>query len=295
MTAIGTIAATGKRVGLSDGRALGYAEYGDPNGAPVLYFHGTPSSRLERHPDERIARELGARVINVERPGYGLSDFQPGRRIVHWPADVAAFADALGLERFAVVGYSGGGPYAAACAYAIPQRLTAVALVSSLAPIISRAVTDGMLGLDRAMLFLNRALPWTVQWALYGVAAGVFALGPQGSVRSLARVLPEPDRSIIQRPEMARMMTEAAKGAFACGSRGYAWDDRLFSRAWDFKPEEIAMPVQLWHGERDALVPQAMGRALAAAIPQCRAEFVPGAGHMLLFERWRDILAALLA
>jgi pimeloyl-ACP methyl ester carboxylesterase len=295
MTAIRAPVAVGKRVELAGGRALGYAEYGEPGGTPVLYFHGTPSSRLERQPDEGIARGLGARIIAVERPGYGLSDFHPGRRMLDWPADVAAFADVLGLGRFAAIGYSGGGPYAAACAYATPERLTSVALVSSPSPASIPGVFAGIHPLDRMIYALNRIVPWPAQRLLYSLGAGVVAIRPRRAVGSLARVASEPDRSVIRRPEIAAMLAEAATGAFAQGSRGYAWDDRLFSQPWGFRLEEITMPVQLWQGERDVLVPPAMGHALAGAIPRCEATFVPDTGHMLIFERWRDILAALLA
>jgi pimeloyl-ACP methyl ester carboxylesterase len=296
MTAIRAITvAAGRRIKLPDGRALGFAEYGDPQGTPVLYFHGTPSSRLERHPDEEIARRLGARVINVERPGYGLSDFQTGRRFLDWPKDVAALVEALGLKRFAVIGYSGGGPYAAACAYAMPERLTAVALVSSPSEISRRGIFAGMAPLDHALMVLNLVLPWTVQRLLYGAGVRLFALGPRRTLGSLGRTLPEPDRTTIRQPEIESMMVEAAAGAFAQGSRGYAWDDRLFSQPWGFRTEEIAIPVQLWQGERDVMVPPAMGRALAGAIPRCEATFVPGAGHLMIFERWHDILMRLLA
>jgi pimeloyl-ACP methyl ester carboxylesterase len=296
MTAIRvSTVATGWCLELADGRALGFAEYGDPQGSPVLYFHGTPSSRLERHPNEEVARRLGARVINVERPGYGLSDFQVGRRFLDWPKDVGALADALGLERFAVIGYSGGGPYAAACAYAMPGRLSAVALVSSPSEISRRGVFSGMAPLDHAVFALDRVLPWTAQLLLYAAGVRLFALGPRRTLGSLARTLPEPDRTTIRRPEIQAMMVEAAAGAFAQGSKGYAWDDRLFSRPWGFRPEEIAMPVQLWQGESDVLVPPAMGRALAAAIPHCEATFVPEAGHLMIYERWPEILMRLLA
>ncbi len=298
MTAIRAAAATvaaGRRVELQDGRALGFAEYGDPQGTPVLYFHGTPSSRLERHPNEDIARRLGARVISVERPGYGLSDFQAGRQLLDWPKDVAALADTLGLERFAVIGYSGGGPYAAACAYAMPERLSAVTLVSSPAEISRPGVFAGMARLDHAVFAVNRMLPWTAQRLLYAAGVRLFAMEPRRTLGSLARTLPEPDRTMIRQPEILAMLMEAAAGAFAQGSRGYAWDDRLFSLPWGFRPEEIAMPVQLWQGERDVMVPPAMGRALAAAIPQCEATLVPGAGHLLIYERWPDILMRLLA
>jgi pimeloyl-ACP methyl ester carboxylesterase len=111
----------GDRVNLPDGRSLGYAEYGDPSGKPVLFFPGTPSSRL-LHPPEGPTASLGARLIVVERPGFGLSDFQPGRTLLDWPDDVVALADALDIERFAVAGLSAGGPYVATEAVAVARE-----------------------------------------------------------------------------------------------------------------------------------------------------------------------------
>ena len=126
--------ASDSQIRLGDGRRMGFAQYGDPAGRPLFFFQGTPSSRL-LHPDQTITRSLGVRHIQLDRPGFGLSDFQPGRTLLDWPDDVAKVADRLGIERFAVVGVSGGGPYVAACAYRIPQRLTAAAMVGSVAPL----------------------------------------------------------------------------------------------------------------------------------------------------------------
>ncbi len=106
---------------LRDGRVLGYAEYGNPNGKPVFFFHGLPGSRRQRHPDNSIARELDARIVTIDRPGYGLSDFQPDRRLLDWPDDVAQLADALNIDQFAAIGLSGGGPYLLSCAYMMPD------------------------------------------------------------------------------------------------------------------------------------------------------------------------------
>ncbi len=108
---------------LRDGRRLGYVDYGDPAGRPVLLFPGVPGSRLQGHPDRSIAGALGVRLIGVDRPGYGLSDDKRGRTLLDWPDDVVTLADHLGLERFALLSISGGGAYAAACAWKIPERL----------------------------------------------------------------------------------------------------------------------------------------------------------------------------
>ena len=108
-----------KQFTLPDGRSLGYAAYGDPQGKPLFFFHGFPSSRLEAQFTEGVAGRLGARIIAIDRPGFGRSDFKKERRIRDWPDDVLALADALGIDRFAVLGVSGGGPYAAACAHVL--------------------------------------------------------------------------------------------------------------------------------------------------------------------------------
>ena len=144
---------------LLDGRRLAYAEYGDPQGKPVFFFHGTPGSRLFHHPDASVAASAGARIIAVDRPGFGRSDFKPGRTLLDWPNDVVQLADALDIQRFAVMGYSGGGPYAAVCASSIPERLTAAGLVSSIAPLDTPQITRGMQGIGHMFFSLDRHLP----------------------------------------------------------------------------------------------------------------------------------------
>src|SRR3954465_14232198 len=124
-----------RTIRLRDGRRLGYAEWGGLGGPPVLYFHGWPGSRLEGRLADEAARGEGVRLIALDRPGMGLSDYQPRRRLVDWPDDVLQLATALGLERFAVLGISGGGPYAAVCAWKLPEQLTRAEIVSSLAPL----------------------------------------------------------------------------------------------------------------------------------------------------------------
>ena len=119
-----------KRIELSDGRYLAISEYGAPGGEPVFFFHGWPGARLQGQLADEPAKKLNIRFISPDRPGFGLSDFQPGRSILDWPKDILDLADSLGLDQFAVLGLSGGAPYALACAYAIPEQLTAVGIIS---------------------------------------------------------------------------------------------------------------------------------------------------------------------
>ncbi|MEA2473204.1 MAG: hypothetical protein QOE06_1119, partial [Thermoleophilaceae bacterium] len=145
---------------LGDGRRLAYEQFGDPGGEPLVFLHGWGDSRLTRHPDDSIARALGVRLITVDRPGAGGSDFQPGRRLLDWPADVAALADSLGIRRFAVLGWSGAGPHAAACAHALPERVTRLGIACGFAPIERREHARGLPRDLRLGLPLLRRAPW---------------------------------------------------------------------------------------------------------------------------------------
>ena len=153
----------GKQIRLADGRQLGYAEYGDPQGKPIFHFHGWVSSRLEFGHNHDIANTLGARVISVDRTGVGLSDSQPGRRILDWPNDIAQLADALGIDRFAVSGWSFGGPYAAVCAYKIPHRLTTAGIIAGIAPLNRPGATQGMMRPGRLILGIGKKAPWILR------------------------------------------------------------------------------------------------------------------------------------
>lgn len=277
---------------LRDGRLLSYARYGDPEGRPGFFFHGFPGSRLEAGPGAEAAARLGLRIFALERPGFGLSDFKPGRSILDWPDDVVEAADQLGIDRFPIMGLSGGGPYAAACAYKIPDRLTGMALVSSVAPFGASGTTDGMSRLYRFTFGLAGRLTWTTGPAMWWMGRQV-RRNPDRVLDRTSAGLPEFDREIMARPEVRSMLREDLMEAFRQGSRGAAWELALLARPWGFRLEDIAMEVHLWQGEADVNVPVAMGRYLAGAIPNCRARFYPGEGHLLAVHRMEEIQAVL--
>jgi pimeloyl-ACP methyl ester carboxylesterase len=271
---------------LADGRRLGYDEYGCENGKPLFYFHGTPSSRKDWRTlgNEGLPEKLGVRVISADRPGMGLSDFQPGRRIGDWPADVAALADALGIERFAVLGYSGGGPYVAACALKIPQRLNAAGIAAGEGPADQPGIYDGIN--PQALQFMVLAREKPLQFRLmWGMVSTVARYAP----RLLARRggfftgLPEADKAVtLKHPELAQALYAAMIESVHGGTRGPQWDAALAVSPWDFPIDRIAVTVHLWQGECDLNVPSATGRHLARTIPRCQATFLPGEGHVSL-------------
>lgn len=275
---------------LRDGRTLGYAEYGDPVGKPVFLFHGFPGSRLEAAWGHDAAANRGARLIGIDRPGYGLSEYNPGRTFLDWPGDVVELAAALGLERFAVAGISGGGPYAAACAYAIPRRLTRACIVSGLGPLDAPGATDGMCGQSRILYALGRYASWLGGLAIRAMERA--ARNP--SVRFVDRMaasMPEPDRAILREPGVGAILLADVREAFLQGARGGIHELRMYTRPWRFRLEDIAMPVHLWQGSVDRRVPPSMGRYQASAIPDCHATFLEGEGHFLGIAHIGEILA----
>ncbi len=283
----------GRTLRLRDGRFLGYAEYGDPQGKPLFYFHGFPGSRLEARLAHDAAKAGGVRVISLDRPGMGLSDFQRGRRFTDWPEDVVQASDAQGIGRFAVMGLSGGGPYVAVCALKLPQRLTAAGIISGVAPLDSPGATAGMSRQNRLIFGLGRRLPWLARpmWWLARQASR----DPDRLLNQIRRSAAEPDKAILDRPQVRAIYKADLQEAFRRGSRGLAHELVVYSRPWGFRLEDITMPVHLWQGEADANVPVSMGRYQASAIPNCRATFYPGEGHLMSIDRMEEILAALLS
>jgi pimeloyl-ACP methyl ester carboxylesterase len=284
---------TSQTIRLKDGRLLGYAEYGAPQGKPVFFFHGWIGSRLDFRPNDAIAHSLGARVIAIDRPGCGLSDFKPGRTILDWPNDVAELADSLGIDQFAVSGHSFGGPYVAACAYKIPGRLTAAGIVAGIGPLNRPGATSGLPTLPRlalwmaghAPLLLGKPYIWQMVW---------LTRHPNILWKGLSSQLPKAEVEMLSRPEFVGFL-DGMSEMFRSGNRGALWDARAFACPWEFRVEDIRMKVYLWYGEADGNVPLQMGEYYKRAIPECGATFYPGEGHFIMYSRAEEILRTLIS
>lgn len=277
---------------LRDGRRLGYAQYGAADGEPVFYFHGHPGSRLEGRLAHPAAAAAGVRVIAVDRPGYGLSDFQSGRTITDWPGDVAQAAELLGIGRFSVAGASGGGPYALACAWRLPDRVIRAAVLSGVGPFRVRGITRGMRWQNKVGFGLGARWP-----ALAGMIARSMHRGitsrPEQTIEAIARAMSPVDAAIVRRPEVRDLLIADITEAFRPGSDGAALDIVLLGRPWGFGLREISTEVHLWQGGADTLVPPAMGRYQASQLPNCQARMLPGEGHLLIIDRMADLVGAL--
>ena len=271
-----------QRVRLSDGRWLGCRELGDPAGAPLLFFHGTPGSRWSVIAEDPLARMPGVRLILPERPGYGLSTARPDRKLLDWAQDTAELADRLGIGDFAVAGVSGGGPHALACATALHARVTVAITLSSPAPADFRGATRGMSSGNRIGLWLQRSAPGLFRRVMAGNAAA-FDRDPQRFLDALAAGMSASDREIMRRPEVRATLIRDLREAYGQGSEAQIVDGTLAMTAtsWGFELAGITIPVHVWHGEDDRLVTRAMFDRLATEIPGAHAHLVPNAGHLL--------------
>lgn len=285
--------ATNELLTLPDGRRIGIALYGEPAGRPVVYCHGFPSSRLEAAIAHDAALRTGVRLVSLDRPGYGLSDFQAGRRISDWPADAAHAADALKIDRFGVLGVSGGAPYALACAAALGSRVTAVGLVAGLSVEHAQDCSD-FHPFARASLRLARVFP-RISQAINGPLGIMLRDRPSWMLRLLGATLPAPDREALSDPRHFGKLAASLGEAFRQGGRAAAYDLTLLARAGGVDPRRIEAPVYVWHGEADTTVPVAVGRRNAERLTGCRADFLSEEGHYSLPIRHMDAILRKLA
>jgi pimeloyl-ACP methyl ester carboxylesterase len=275
---------------LPDGRTLAYADRGPVDGAPVVFHHGTPGSRAGHHPDPRVYEDTGARVITYDRPGYGLSDRLEGRDVAAVASDISALADELGFERFGVMGVSGGGPHALACAALLPDRVTRAVVMVTPAP--NDDDFDFLAGMTQSNIDeFKAALAGPEAIAAY-LAPYVETLRtrPEALLDELAAELPPPDQATMARPEVREMLVTSWREAARQGAAGWMDDDLAFTRAWDFDLANVAPEVRVWHGELDVLSPKAHGRRVAERLPNATFELVEGKGHML-YDAWAEALA----
>jgi pimeloyl-ACP methyl ester carboxylesterase len=287
---------TYEQLRLATGRRLAYDEHGAADGTPIFYFHGSPSSRLEWHlfGSDTLAGKLKVRVIVPDRPGLGRSDFQPGRRIIDWPADVIALADHLALTRFAVVGYSGGGPYAAVCALKIPERLTHVGIVSGTGPFDESGLSAAINPVNLRFIRLARTNPWLSRLTLR-LMGHMVQYWRRRFIAQAIGGLPAPDQAVLARPDFQRAFVAMIQEGLRAGPRGAQLDTALMASPWDFRSQDVRVAVHLWHGEADANAPLAMGQYMATTIPNSHTSFFPGEGHLSLMAKHLEEILKVVA
>jgi pimeloyl-ACP methyl ester carboxylesterase len=274
---------------LADGRTLTYADAGDPDGYPVFLAHGFPGSRLEANVVDEAAAAAGVRLLCPDRPGFGGSDPQPARGLGDWPADVAALANRLGIGRFAVLGFSAGGPYALACAALLRERVNACATVSSPGPLDQPGSTNGMATINRVLFGAGRRVPM-----LAGLVVRLIARSARGEPAAVARRMGQgmapSDQRLLGLAPIGPAYGEAIREAFRQGPGGPIVEAALLARPWSFLIDQISAPTIVWHGKEDLNVPPAIAVGLTEVIPGAELRLIAESGHLLFLERAASIL-----
>lgn len=277
---------------LPDGRELAWLELGDPGGKPVIGFHGTPGSRYQLVLDEAPVRSAGVRLISVDRPGYGHSTFQPNRRLVDWPDDVARLADHLDIDQFCVIGLSGGGPHSLACAALLPERVSVAGVISGIGSLSAPGDEEGMMPIN--VLLSRVARRWSKPLdVLFGGVVFAQRRWPERLLESMRKQVAAPDAEILGRPEVRDWFIRDVRRPAATAGRASAQDFALFSRDWGFRLQDIKVPVHFWQGDTDRNVPPEHARRMAAEVPGAVLHEVPGGGHLMVIDQIEQILTTL--
>ena len=276
---------------LADGRTIGYAEYGDPDGLPVIALHGTPGSRFMFALTDEGARAGGLRVIAPERPGYGLSDFHRSETLADTASDVEELADALGLDRFAMIGVSGGGPQAVAVAYRLKSRILRLVLVSPVGP-VAECDHIRMSHLHR-LIFSYPSTSHHAAPTFFSTLRTLVDWAPSVAYQLLMQQVTATDCEVLNRPEVRENLQAALREALRPGVDGALQDLKLYCAPWNMTLGEIDVPTFMWQGGEDTVVPLDAAYYLAGALPNCRLEVIEGVGHYWVFGEFDRMIGAL--
>jgi len=273
---------------------IAYDIKGAPHGYPIFLLHGTPGSRSGPAPRSSVLYRLGVRLICYDRPGYGKSTRHPKRRVLDAARDVAAIADELRLDEFSVVGRSGGGPHALACAAMLPDRVRKAAVLVSVAPADAHGLDwyDGMAG-SNVEEYTRARQGADVLAAELSARSELIREDPESLLQFLEPELTAPDRRILRDPGIRRLLTGTYAEALRQGPEGWIDDVLALRESWGFALTKISVPVLLWHGADDVFSPVAHTLWLASQIPSAQIEVEHGAAHFDAVKVLPRILAQL--
>ena len=282
-------------IAVGEDRRIGFAEFGDPQGRAVFWLHGTPGARRQIPMEARVfAEQRSIRLIGVDRPGIGSSTPFQYENVLAFAVDMATIADTLGIDKMAVVGLSGGGPYTLACAAAMPERIVAAGVLGGVAPTVGPdAIGGGLMALG------------TLAAPVIQIAGGPIRLAASTLIRLIrpvaepavylyAAISPEADRKMLVRPEFKAMfLDDLLNGSRKQMAAPFA-DIVVFARDWGFRLDEVKVSVRWWHGDRDHIVPFAHGQHVVSGLPDAELHQLPGESHLAGLGRAEDILSTML-
>jgi pimeloyl-ACP methyl ester carboxylesterase len=277
------------QVELDDGRKLGYSEFGDLNGFPVINNHGGCLCRLDIAPADEIAKKLGVRIISPDRPGIGLSDPKADRSLLDWADDVHQLADQLNLKQFGVIGWSMGGQYALSCAYKLGDRVSSAAVMAGAVPLDSPESFDALNKLDQLLTCLSEHSPKAAE-AIFVSIGKLAEHSPKTWNMILCSIMPI-DSEAIRRQPLPGLAGFAAPALLH--AKGMVEEYRAWVKPWGFIFEQIRCPVMVWQGDADKIVPKHWAEEMAKRIPHARMHLIAGEGHLLPYNYYGNILSEL--
>ena len=276
---------------------LAVQEFGDPNGLPVVFCHGWPSSCTMAQLTDEPARELGIRVISPDRPGISGSTLQHDRKLADWSHVMEQLVEHLGIGEFRMLAISGGAPYAYATAATSPHRVQAIAIVAGAIPMAELEDSSGLLPLYRWMLAFYRSRPQLLR-NLFRMARPILAVRPPVRLRPLflkMLMLRQCDAESLRDAAAFEAIFESQRRAWRGSAEGVMADAQIYAHPWGFSLEDVQVPVRLWHGMQDRAFSIHLAEAVARQLPNCRARFVENAGHYSLpIRHMREILSDLI-
>jgi pimeloyl-ACP methyl ester carboxylesterase len=286
--------ATARQAQLKDGRRLGFAEYGDPTGKPVFMFHDLWGNRTLRHPDDNILKQLGIRLIGIDRPGYGMSTRKLNRNLMDVVDDIMMLAIGLNINKFSVLGYSAGAPYALACAYRFPQIVTRCAVVSSLPPMDDeqgfKAVNANYARLFQIAQNMESFFRLLIQGFFWFDARR----GSDHYIKELTASMPAIDKTIMSNPQVFASRRAMWGEIRQNGSEAFVDEMMTLVKSWGFHLQSINVPVDVWWGESDTMSAPIVGKRMAEFIPNSTLHLEPRAGHLIFYSHWQPILKSLM-
>jgi pimeloyl-ACP methyl ester carboxylesterase len=263
---------------LHNGHRLSYTIYGPSTGFPIFYFSGWPSSRFDWllfDPEQQLAQRLQIRLIAINRPGYGDSDAQKGNTLLKSADYLSQLADALELPQFALLGYSGGGPFALASASQLSSRIQGMALVASLSPFQVPGATQAMQQATKIQYWLTRYFP-----GLYRTMWTQLAKQPNRFIQGAISSLRPADVKVLSEPTIQHIFTMMIAGMERHDIQAASQEGALISRPWKAPLEKISSPVHIWQGIEDVNAPPSMGQYLAQILPKATFHLLPQEGHI---------------
>lgn len=283
-------------VAVGDDRQIGFAEFGDPQGRAVFWLHGTPGARRQIPVEARVhAERQHIRLIGIDRPGIGSSTPHQYPNVLAFADDLRTIADVLGIDEMAVIGLSGGGPYALACGAAMPDRVAVVGVLGGVAPTIGpEAISGGLMSLGSAIAPYMPFIGLPLRLAAVGLIQLIRPVGSR-AVDMYGRVSPVGDRRLLARPEFKAMfLDDLLNGSRKQMAAPFA-DVVVFAKDWGFRLDQVKVPVRWWHGDKDHIVPFAHGEHVVALLPDAELYTLPGESHLAGLGFAQDILDELMS